>query len=89
MSTCHDVRPRVSSTQLSYGLLVDHHWRHKDQGIQKVAAAANKEEGFRNLLPSEILPAANNNIKLEYAFYSLGKKVRALMADQKLRCSDI
>ena len=57
--------------------------------VQKVAATENKEEGFRNLLPNEILPAVNDNIQLEFAFYSLGKMVKALMADQKLRCSDI
>ena len=57
--------------------------------VQKVMATTNKEEGFHNLLPSEILPAANDNIQLEFTFYSLGKKVRAMMLDQKLRCSDI
>ena len=57
--------------------------------VPKVTTTENKEEGFRNLLPREILPTADNNIHLEFAFYSLRKKVRALMADHKLRCSDI
>ena len=52
------------------------------RGVQKVKAAASKEEDFLNLLPSEILPAANNNLKLEYAFYSLGKRVRALLTNK-------
>ena len=57
--------------------------------VWKFAATENKEEGFRNLLPSEILPATDNNIRLEFSFYSLRKKVQALMANQKLRCGDI
>ena len=57
--------------------------------VWKVMATENKEEGFHNLLPREILPTADNNIHLEFALYSLRMKVRALMANQKLRCSDI
>ena len=42
--------------------------------VWKVVATKNKEEGFHNLLPHEILPAADDNIHLEFTFYSLREK---------------
>ena len=42
--------------------------------VQKIAAAASREDDFLPLQPSEILFAASVNLKLEYAFYTLGKR---------------
>ena len=56
--------------------------------VRKVAPIKIKREGFDNLLPHEILPTTEDNIQLEFAFYSLRKKVQALMADDKLKCGD-
>ena len=38
---------------------------------------------------SETLPTASSNIRLEYTFYSLGKRVQAQIVDQKLECANI
>ena len=37
----------------------------------------------------EVLPAANTDPWLDYAFHKLGKTVETWMADQKLGCPDI
>ena len=47
-----------------------------------------KGEGFDNLLPHELLPTVEDNIQLEFTFYSLRKKAQALMVDHKLKCGD-
>ena len=39
--------------------------------------------------PKEILYAASVNLKLEYGFFLLGKRCRALVTKQKISCSDI
>ena len=57
--------------------------------VQKIDVAASGEKNFLPLKPSEILFAASVNLKLEYAFYTLGKRFCTLAADQKLSCLDI
>ena len=56
---------------------------------QKVAVITDEEEGFCDPPPNKILPTTSDNAQLEYAFYSLGKRVQARIADQKLECADI
>ena len=57
--------------------------------VLRINAASGRDEEFLPLQPSEILYAASVNLKLEHAFYALGKRFRTLSADQKLSCSDI
>ena len=48
--------------------------------VQKIDATTRGEEDFLPLQPREILFAARMNLKLEYAFYTLGKRFRTLVA---------
>ena len=57
--------------------------------VQRIDAASGRDKEFLPLQPSEILYAASMNLKLEHAFYALGKRFRTLSVDQKLSCSDI
>ena len=57
--------------------------------VQKIDATAGGEEDFLSLQPQEILFAPSMNLKLEHAFYTLGKSFWTLAADQKLSCFDI
>ena len=49
----------------------------------------DNNEQFPELLVDEVLPAANTDPRLDYAFHKLGKTVETWMADQKLGCLDI
>ena len=57
--------------------------------VQKVEESPSEESDFEALQPKEILYAASVNLKLEYIFYLLGKRFRALVTKQKKSCSDI
>ena len=57
--------------------------------VQKVEESPSEEGDFEALQPKEILYAASVNLKLEYGFYLLGKRFRALVTKQKISCSDI
>ena len=57
--------------------------------VQKVEESPSEEGDFKALQPKEILYAASVNHKLEYRFYLLGKKFKALVTTQKISCSDI
>ena len=57
--------------------------------VQKMDATSGGEEDFLSLQPREILFATCMNLKLEHAFYMLGKRFQTLAADHKLSCSDI
>ena len=57
--------------------------------VQKVEESPSGETDFEALQPKEILYAASVNLKLEYGFYLLGKRFRALVTKQKISCSDI
>ena len=57
--------------------------------VLRIDSASGGDKEFLPLQPSEILYAASVNLKLEHAFYALGKRFRTLSADQKLSCSDI
>ena len=57
--------------------------------VQKVEGAACGEADFSSLQPREIFYATSINLKLEYAFYLLAKRFWSLLANQKIRCSDI
>ena len=57
--------------------------------VQKVEDSSGRETDFESLQPKEILYAASVNLKLEYGFYLLGKRFRALVTKQKISCSDI
>ena len=64
----------------------DYQWTNTgDQKVwiaQKVTVITDEEEGFCNLPPYKILPATSDNVQLEYALNSLGKRVQAQTADQ-------
>ena len=51
--------------------------------------SSGEEGDFEALQPKEILYSASVNLKLEYRFYLLGKRFRALVTKQKISCSDI
>ena len=57
--------------------------------VHKVEESPSEEADFEALQPKEILYAASINLKLEYGFYLLGKRFRALVTKQKISCSDI
>ena len=57
--------------------------------VLKVEESSRGETDFESLQPKEILYAASVNLKLEYGFYLLGKRFRALVTKQKISCSDI
>ena len=57
--------------------------------VQKVEESPSGEADFEALQPKEILYAASVNLKLEYGFYLLGKRFRALVTKQKISCLDI
>ena len=57
--------------------------------VQKVEESSSEEDDFEALQPKEILYAASVNLKLEYGFYLLGKRFRALVTKQKISFSDI
>ena len=44
---------------------------------------------FPELPADEVLPAASMERRLDYAFHSLGKEVKARITDQKLGCPSI
>ena len=46
------------------------------QIAQKVMATTDKEEGCCNLSLNRILPATSDNVRVKYAFHSLGKRVQ-------------
>ena len=52
--------------------------------VQKVNESSGGEADFESLQPKEILYAASVNLKLEYRFYLLGKRFRALVTRQKI-----
>ena len=56
---------------------------------QKVVTDLDNDEQFPELPVDEVLPAANTDPRLDYAFHKLGKMVETWMADQKLGCLDI
>ena len=56
---------------------------------QKVVEDSDSNEQFPELSVDEVLPAANTDPRLDYAFHKLGKTVKTRMADQKLGRLDI
>ena len=56
---------------------------------QKVVTDSDNDEQFPELSVDEVLPAASTDLRLDYAFYKLGKTVETWMVDQKLGCPDI
>ena len=57
--------------------------------VQKVEESPIGETDFEALQPKDILYATSINLKLEYGFYLLGKRFRALVTKQKISCLDI
>ena len=55
---------------------------------RKVVTDSDNDEQFPELPVDEVLPAANTDPRLDYAFHKLGKTVETWMADQKLGCPD-
>ena len=56
---------------------------------QKVVKGSDNEEQFPGLAGEEVLPAASTDLRLDYAFYKLGKIAEGWMAGQKLDCPGI
>ena len=60
---------------------MDCRWTNtRDQEVQiaqEVMVITGKEEGCCNLSPHRILSATSNNVQVQYAFYSFGKRVQA------------
>ena len=50
---------------------------------------SDNNEQFPGLSGEEVLPAASTDLRLDYAFYKLGKTVEIWMADHKLGCPGI
>ena len=55
----------------------------------KVVTDSDNDEQFPELPVDEVLPTANTDPRLDYAFHKLGKTVETWIADQKLGCPDI
>ena len=53
---------------------------------QKVITDSEDDRQFPELLADEVLPTASMEARLDYAFHSLGKEVKAWITDQKLGC---
>ena len=56
---------------------------------QKVITDPEEDRHFSELPAGEVMPAANLETQLDYAFHSLGKEVQAMITDQKLGCANI
>ena len=56
---------------------------------QKVIMDSEEDRHFPELPADKVLPAASMEPRLDYAFHSLGKEVKARITDQKLGCTSI
>ena len=50
---------------------------------RKVVMDLDNDEQFPELPVDEVLPAANTDLRLDYAFHKLGKTVETWITDQK------
>ena len=55
---------------------------------RKVVKASNNDDQYPELPVDEVLPVANTDLRLDYAFHKLGKMVETWMVDHKLGCPD-